>query len=322
MSDINNKIPFSSAMVVGAGIMGHGIAQVLATHNIRTYLVDNDNDKLDKSKTWISDNLRLMVDVERIDNDKANNVLSNIYFVDDYTKHVSNVPIIIEAISENYELKKRLWEDIGKFANTDTILSSNTSSYDIDDITVDVPNKSRIVATHWFHPPHITPCVEVIPSKFADSKYINITVKLLKVLGKHPTICKSAPGFVANRIQMAMAAEAISLVEENLAEPEDIDRIVKSSFGFRLSAFGPFEIMDHAGADVYLGVYEYLYEKLNKEQFKPPSLLIKQVSQNNLGLKTLKGFYKYNENDIIKIKNNRDISLFERLDLINKQQKT
>jgi 3-hydroxybutyryl-CoA dehydrogenase len=114
-----------------------------------------------------------------------------------------------------------------------------------------VVNPERVIGTHWFHPPPITPCVEVIPCEATSQAAIDWTMEFFIWLGKVPTLCKSAPGFVANRIQLAMAKEALALVEEGLATPAEVDRMVKTSFGFRLGAFGPFEIMDQAGIDTY-----------------------------------------------------------------------
>ena len=182
-----------------------------------------------------------------------------------------------------------------------------------------MPNPERIIGTHWFHPPQITPCVEVIPSNQADPANIDLVLEFLTGLGKVPTICKSAPGFVANRIQMALAAESIALVEEGLATPAEVDSIVKNSFGFRLGAYGPFEIMDQAGADTYLGVYRYLEEKLDKPYFKPPKLLEKQVKAGKLGLKSAGGFYDYGPGAVDTMRRDRDRKFYARLALVRKE---
>ena len=148
---------------------------------------------------------------------------------------------------------------------------------------------------------------------------IDLVMEFLTGLGKMPTICKSAPGFVANRIQFALATEAIALVEEGLATPAEVDRIVKSSFGFRLGAYGPFEIMDQAGADTYLGVYQYLYDKLGKTYFRPPKLLEKQVKAGRLGLKSSGGFYDYGPGAADAMRRDRDRKFYARLELVRKE---
>jgi 3-hydroxybutyryl-CoA dehydrogenase len=141
-------------------------------------------------------------------------------------------------------------------------------------------------------------------------------------IGKVPTKCKSAPGFVANRIQLAMAAEALSIVEEGLASPEEVDRIVKTSFGFRLGAYGPLEIIDQAGADTYRAVYNYLYNKLQREQFKSPRILDKLIEQGHFGLKTQKGFYEYKDGASDVIKRDRDRKFYARLRLFREEEKS
>ncbi|UCD77251.1 MAG: 3-hydroxyacyl-CoA dehydrogenase family protein, partial [Desulfobacterales bacterium] len=243
-------------------------------------------------------------------------VLSRINFTTDLEGNLPVADYVLEAVSENFELKRRVWNIMGRKAAPQAILASNTSSYDINELAAGVPNPERIIGTHWFHPPQITPCVEVIPGQGASQANIDLMMNFLTGLGKMPTVCKSAPGFVANRIQMAMAAEAIALVEEGLATPAEVDRIVKSSFGFRLGAYGPFEIMDQAGADTYLGVYEYLYAKLGKPYFKPPRLLSDQVQAGRLGLKTSGGFYDYGPGAADVMRRDRDRKFYARLKLV------
>jgi 3-hydroxybutyryl-CoA dehydrogenase len=161
--------------------------------------------------------------------------------------------------------------------------------------------------------------VEVIPGKGASQANIDLMLAFLTNLGKMPTLCQSAPGFVANRIQIAMASEAIALVEEGLATPAEVDRIVKSSFGFRLGAYGPFEIIDQAGADTYYSVFEYLYEKLGKAHFKPPRLLADQVQAGRLGLKTSGGFYEFGPGAADSMRRERDRKFYARLKLVKKE---
>jgi len=144
-------------------------------------------------------------------------------------------------------------------------------------------------------------------------------VAFMERIGKFPTLCKSAPGFVANRIQLAMAAEALAMVEEGLASPEEVDRIVKSSFGFRLSAFGPFEIIDQAGLDTYRAVFQYLYDKLGRDQFRPPQILNDLIDQGRLGLKSEKGFYDHEDGAAEALKQKRDSRLYARLNIFRKE---
>jgi len=317
----NNSKPktIDSALVVGAGTMGHGFAQLLAMNNIEVFLVDQSDDVLDRARCWIVDNLDYMIELGKLNTAGKEGVLSAINFTTDLVGNLPKADYVLEAVSENFDLKRDIWLTMGQNAAPGAILASNTSSYDINELAEGLPNPERIIGTHWFHPPQITPCVEVIPSKHADPSNIDLVMEFLTGLGKVPTICKSAPGFVANRIQMALAAEAIALVEEGLATPAEVDRIVKSSFGFRLGAYGPFEIMDQAGADTYLGVYRYLEEKLGKPYFKPPRLLENQVKAGKLGLKSAGGFYDYGPGAVDTMRRDRDRKFYARLELVRKE---
>lgn len=310
------------AVVIGAGIMGHGIAQLLAMNGIQVVLVDQNDTCLSRARGWIEDNLNYMVELGEMEESGISVTLSRVVFASELVGNLQGAAYVLEAVNEDFELKRGVWKTLGASADSDTILSSNTSSYDIDELARDVPNPARVVGTHWFHPPQITPCVEVIPSRNASAQNIDFVMGFLSALGKIPTRCKSAPGFVANRLQMALAAEAIALVEEGLATPEEVDRIVKTSFGFRLGAYGPFEIMDQAGADTYNSIYTYLYDKLNKPHFKPPQLLAEQVAAGRLGLKSSAGFYTYGEGAADAMRRDRDRKFYSRLKLLRKESKS
>jgi 3-hydroxybutyryl-CoA dehydrogenase len=315
----SNPGKIDTALIIGAGTMGHGFAQLMAMNNIEVFLVDQTEDLLDRARGWIQDNLDFMIELGKLDTPGKAAALSGINFTTDLAGTLPKADYVLEAVNENFDLKRDIWLTMGQNAAPTAILASNTSSYDINELAEGLPNPERIIGTHWFHPPQITPCVEVLPSKHADPSNINLIMEFLTSLGKVPTICKSAPGFVANRIQMALAAEAIALVEEGLATPAEVDSIVKSSFGFRLGAYGPFEIMDHAGADTYLGVYRYLEEKLGQAHFKPPKLLEKQVEAGKLGLKSASGFYDYGPGAVDALRRDRDRKFYARLELVKKE---
>ncbi len=310
----------SKAVVIGSGVMGHGICQLLAQRGIQVSLVDTDDKILKRAKGWITDNLAYMVKLGQLEAARPKEIMANISFTTDLIGSLEGARYILEAASENFKVKRKIWADLSAHAPAGAILASNTSSYDINELAEGVSGPERIIGTHWFHPPPITPCVEVIPSNKASQTNIDWTMKFLSWLGKAPTLCKSAPGFVANRIQMAMAKEAIALVDEGLATPAEVDRIVKTSIGFRLGAFGPFEIIDQAGTDVYCSVYEYLYSKLPREHFKPPELLVKLVESGRFGLKSSAGFYDYASGAADETLRKRDTLLYARLDMFKKEQ--
>jgi 3-hydroxybutyryl-CoA dehydrogenase len=260
-----------------------------------------------------------MVEMNRLRPREAEKALGRISTTTDLDGSAERADYVLEAISENLELKKRIFKQLGTAAGPDVILSTNTSSYDINELAAVTRYPERVLGTHWFHPPSITPAVEIIPADATNRQTIDTAIAFMERIGKFPTMCKSAPGFVANRIQFAMAAEALAIVEEGLASPEEVDRIVKSSFGFRLNAFGPFEIIDQAGLDTYRAIFEYLYDKLGREQFKPPHILIELIEQGRLGLKNERGFYEHEDGAADALKRKRDRRLSARLDIFRNE---
>jgi len=300
-------------LVVGAGVMGHGFAQTFALNGLDVLLMDQSRELLDRARVWIRENLEFMVELDLIQPPEIEAALSKISFTSDLDASAAKADYVLEAITEDLELKKSLFKQLGTVAGPDVILATNTSSYDINELANVTRNPQRVLGTHWFHPPPITPAVEIIPADATSRETIDQAIALMERIGKFPTMCKSAPGFVANRIQFAMVAEALAIVEQGLASPEEVDRIVKSSFGFRLSAFGPFEIIDQAGLDTYRAIFDYLYDKLGAEQFKPPRILSDLIDQGRLGLKSEKGFYDHEGGAAEALKRKRDSRLYARL---------
>jgi 3-hydroxybutyryl-CoA dehydrogenase len=311
-----------TTVVVGAGTMGHGFAQIFALNNTPVRLVDETDELLKRARGWIIDNLNYMIELGEIERARMESTLGQIQFTTDLKQAAQEVDYALEAVFENLDLKKRIIQQLDAYTQPHAILASNTSSFDINELSAVSLHPERVIGTHWFHPPQITPCVEIIPSGSTSQETIDCAINFMKRIGKVPTICKSAPGFVANRIQLAMAAEAFAIVDEGLATPEEVDRIVKTSFGFRLGAYGPFEICDQAGLDTYYAIYEYLYGKLEREQFEPPRILKKLIKQGRYGLKTQKGFYEYKEGAAEAMKRERDRKLYGRLRLFREEQKT
>ena len=309
----------NTVLVVGAGVMGHGFAQVFALNGIDVFLVDQNQELLDQAQGWIRENLEFMVELDLLQTPGVEAALNRIRFTPDLDGSAGKADYVLEAITEDLELKKSLFTQLGTLVGPEVILATNTSSYDINELANVTRNPQRVLGTHWFHPPPITPAVEIIPADATSQETIDQAIGLMERIGKFPTMCKSAPGFVANRIQLAMAAEALAIVQEGLASPEEVDRIVKSSFGFRLSAFGPFEITDQAGLDTYRAIFEYLYSKLGREQFKPPRILSDLIDQGRLGLKNEKGFYDHEDGAAEALKRKRDSRLYARLKIFRNE---
>lgn len=308
-------------IVIGAGTMGHGFAQVFALNGLDVTLVDETDELLSRARGWINNNLEHMVELGELEASRIASTLDRIQFRTDLDQAAGSSEYVLEAVSENLDLKKTLFQKLGEITSPETILATNTSSYDINEFCNVTKHPERVIGTHWFFPPPITPCVEIIPGNHTSQETIARTTAFMKRMGKFPTPCKSAPGFVANRIQIAMVAEAFAIVEEGLATPQEVDRIVKSSFGFRLSAYGPFEISDQAGLDVYRSIFHYMKDKLNRDQFTPPRILDELIEQGRIGLKSQKGFYDYEAGAAESLKRERDRKLYARRRIFLEEQK-
>jgi 3-hydroxybutyryl-CoA dehydrogenase len=172
------------------------------------------------------------------------------------------------------------------------VIATNTSSLPIDELTTSVHHPGRFLGMHWFNPPEWTPGIEIIRGPATDPDVVTRVLAFLRAIGKHPIMVGSGPGFVANRLQFALFREALACVEDGLASPEEVDEVVRSCFGFRLPFFGPFEIADMAGLDVYANVFETLERGLG-DRFRVPPALRALVEQGRLGVKSGAGFSSY-----------------------------
>ena len=306
--------------VLGSGTMGHGIAQLFATKGKTVVLVDSARAALHTAEAQIRDNLAYMVELGYLRSSERDAAARRISYGTSLGD-LSKTRFVMEAVTENLDLKKEVFQALDRITAESAILASNSSSFDINEIADRVTRKERVIGAHWFHPPPITPCVEVIPGAQTTKEVVEETVALLESIGKAPTLCESAPGFVANRIQYAVVSEALAIVSEGLVTPEEVDRIVKTSFGFRLSAFGPLEVCDQAGLDVYNTIFKYFYEVFKRDVFKPPKILDQMVSQGRLGLKSGRGFYDYGSGAATRIRRERDKKLYARLEVFAKENK-
>jgi len=309
----------SNILVIGAGTMGHGIAQQAAMHGFSVAVVDHNESVLGKAGLMVKDHLEYMRAKGLLNAQDLEKTLARMRCSTDLAAEAAQADFVFEAVFEDLDVKRALFAKLGEFTRSDVVLSSNTSSFDIGKLCEVTRNPARVIGAHWFHPPQATPCIELIMAPQTSEQTLQKAQAMAVALGKYPTRCTNAPGFVANRIQFAMAAEAFKIVEEGLATPEEVDRIVKSSFGFRLGAFGPFEIADQAGIDVYLAIFEYLHAHLKHAQFAPPTLLRTLMEEKRLGIKVRKGFYDYSGDKANALRRVRDERLFDRLELFKKE---
>jgi 3-hydroxybutyryl-CoA dehydrogenase len=223
----------------------------------------------------------------------------------------SGVELIIEAVSENLALKRAVFGDLERLATPQTIFCSNTSGISIRKISEGLKGKERVVGTHFWNPPHLVPCVEVIRSPYTSPGSFQTVIELMKKVGKEPVrVLKDVPGFLGNRLQHALWREALSLVEKGVADPEDIDRVVKYGFGLRLPFLGPLETADLAGLDLVYDIHQYLFPEL-ENRTTPSPLLKKLVDQKKMGVKTKGGLYPWTDETIHRIIRQRDKALLK-----------
>ena len=302
--------------VIGAGLMGHGIAQTFALKGYRVRLFDSDAKALENAPAKIRTNLQTLLDLNLIESSEMVYCLDHLQLCKSLPEMCNGVDLIIEAVSENLDLKRVVFSDLERLAAPQTILCSNTSGISIGKIGERLRFKERVVGTHFWNPPHLVPCVEVIQSPNTSPEVFQTVVELMKKVGKEPVrVRKDIPGFLGNRLQHALWREAISLVEKGVADPEDIDKVVKYGFGLRLAFLGPLETADLAGLDLVYDIHHYLFPEL--ENRSTPSPLLKAlVDQRATGVKAKKGFYPWTDERIERIIHQRDKALLRITEVI------
>jgi len=269
--------------VVGAGLMGHGIAQVFAVAGHDVTVTDSMPEVLATVPARVASNL------ERIQADPAP-VVARITTEERLEDAVAGADFVFEAAPEDLNLKRDLFERMSRAAGPDTILATNTSVMSVGVIGELAEDPGRIVGTHFWNPPHLIPLVEVIQGEMTRPATLSATMSLLERAGKAPIhVKRDIPGFVGNRLQHALWREAISLVEHGVCDAESVDAVVKTSFGLRLPVLGPLENADLVGLDLTLAIHDYLLPHLDQTP-GPSPLLERLVEEGDLGMKTGQGF--------------------------------
>jgi 3-hydroxybutyryl-CoA dehydrogenase len=279
--------------VLGAGIMGHGIAQSFLMGGYPVWLYDIRESILETAKKHIEKNLELFSQAGFIGKEDIEPILSRLSITTDLENTVEGSDFIVEAAPEDLSLKQELFQRVESLCRKDTIIATNTSSLILKDIGARVKTKERLIITHWFNPPHIVPTVEVVKGEWTSDETMETAYGLLTKIKKVPVkIYQELPGFLVNRIQVAMAREVFDLYERGVASAADIDKAVKGSFGFRLASIGPLLTADFGGLELWLKVCEHLFLHIQSST-DPPKALQRLVSQGHLGIKSGKGFYDY-----------------------------
>lgn len=278
--------------VLGAGVMGHGIAQVCAQAGYQVNLRDVSDELVRAGISKIRKFLEGSVERKKMTQDEADAVLSRIRGMTDLKEAAKDVDIIIEAIVEDINIKKDVFRELDKICSEHTIFASNTSAQSITEMAMATKRPQKFIGMHWFNPPQLMRGIEVIIHDKTSEDTLNTMVDLCKKIGKEPGICKDSPGFIVNRLLQIWYNESLYMYDEGIAEPKDIDIALKTAYNFRM---GPFELRDMVGMDVALASTSTHYRELMRDQFKPPRCLIMKVKAGELGRKTGRGFYEYSE---------------------------
>lgn len=271
--------------VIGAGLMGHGIAQVFALAGHDVTITDSHRPALDSVLDRIAANLRELGDDER--------AVSRVRPVADLGDCVREADFVVEAVLEDMPLKQRIFGAIEDHVRPDTILASNTSVMPITEIMQGLRRRERALGTHWWNPPFLVPLVEVIGTPWTSQAAIDFTMRLHAAAGKEPAhVKRDVPGFIGNRLQHALWREAISLVERGICDAETVDRVIKASFGRRLAVLGPLENADLVGTDLTLAIHKTVLPDIEHRP-GPSPYLERLVAEGKLGFKSGEGFRKW-----------------------------
>ncbi|MAO16978.1 MAG: 3-hydroxybutyryl-CoA dehydrogenase [Muricauda sp.] len=278
--------------VIGAGTMGNGIAHVFAQNGYKVNLVDISQASLDKGMATITKNLDRMISKEVIDGAKKEATLSNITTYTNLKEGVSDSDLVVEAATENLDIKLKIFKDLDEVCKAEAILATNTSSISITQIGAATNRPEKVIGMHFMNPVPIMKLVEIIRGYSTSDEVTETIMGLSKKLGKTPTEVNDYPGFVANRILMPMINESIETLYNGVAGVEEIDTVMKLGMA---RPMGPLQLADFIGLDVCLSILNVMYDGFKNPKYAPCPLLVNMVMAGKLGVKSGEGFYDYSE---------------------------
>ncbi|GGL67404.1 3-hydroxyacyl-CoA dehydrogenase family protein [Halocalculus aciditolerans] len=281
--------------VIGAGSMGHGIAQVSAQAGHDVTLNDVDDERIQAGLDSIESNLQGGVDRGKVTEDERDAALDRLSGNADLEAAVADADLVVEAVPENMDLKKDIFEQVEEATGDETLIGSNTSSLSVTELASVLDDPTRAIGLHFFNPPHIMPLVEIVVAEQTSKATEDRAVGYVEGLEKEPVVVRDTAGFASSRLGVALGLEAIRMVEEGVASVEDIDTAMEEGYSHPM---GPLELTDLVGLDVRLDIAEYLREELG-ERFKPPQELKRKVRAGKLGKKTGEGFYVWEDGEVV-----------------------
>jgi 3-hydroxybutyryl-CoA dehydrogenase len=286
------KPVFRRVAVVGAGTMGHGIAQVVAMAGAEVVLLDRTDELVSAGIARIRANLDAGVERGKVEASTRDGALARIRGATDTAEGAVGIDLAIEAVPERMTLKRTVLEALEATAPATAILASNTSSLSLTEIQTGMERPERVVGLHFFNPVHIMQLVEVVRGAATAAEVVDDAVAFVRWIGKQPIVVKDSPGFASSRLGIALGLEAMRMVEEGVASAEDIDTAM--TLGYR-HPMGPLRLTDLVGLDVRLDIADYLHDTLGGERFRAPEILREKVARGELGQKTGRGFFDWGD---------------------------
>lgn len=284
---------FGKTAVIGAGIMGHGITEVLAYCGFNVILKDVDQKFVDDGIEKIDAILQKRVDKGKMTPDQKAEIMGRIHGTTTYDGF-EEVDFVIEAVVEDLDVKKKVFKELDEICPQKTILATNTSSLSISELAASTKRPRKVIGMHFFNPAPVMKLVEVVPGMDTSRETIDATVDLAERCRKIAVVVKESPGFLVNRLLIPILIEAVHALDEGIAPARDIDLAMKAGAGFPM---GPFELADMVGIDICLQTAENMYREFGDPRFAPPPRLRNMVKAGRLGRKTGRGFFEYTEVD-------------------------
>jgi 3-hydroxybutyryl-CoA dehydrogenase len=297
--------------VVGTGQMGPAIAQSCAMAGHDAVVLARSQTSIERARARVQSNLQAMLPYGLVRQEEVPSLLSRISYREDGFAALADAELIIECVTEDLPLKQELFAELECACRRDTILLSTTSGLRCTDIAARMKRPERAIVGHYWNPPHLLPLVEVSPGEKTSPVVVDTVIAFLRTTGHTPVVCrKEVVGFVANRLQQALQREALAIVEQGIATPQEVDDAVKTGFGARTPVLGVFEHMDLVGLDLIEYMHNYILGDLDAQQHAN-AILIERVQRGDLGAKTGKGFYDWSRKSAADVLRERDTLLLE-----------
>jgi len=279
-----------NVVVVGAGAMGHGIAQVMAAAGLQVRLNDVSAAAIRAGIEAIAANLAKGVERGKLDAAAREATLGRVQVAERLEQAAADADLVVEAVPESLDLKRRIFGELARVAPPESLLASNTSSLPIGRIAAAVARPERVLGMHFFNPVHLMPLLELVRAEQTSDETVQRALALAERLGKEPIVVRDSPGFATSRLGLVLGLEAMRMLEQGVASAEDIDKAMV--LGYR-HPMGPLRLTDLVGLDVRLAIAEHLHRELGSEAFRPPEILRRLVAEGRLGRKAGRGFYQW-----------------------------